>query len=423
MIDMISAQKPATPYRPRIIDQQLTTLLRSVGAVVIEGPRACGKTRTGIQFSNSAVFFDDPTTAAIADIDIQQLLEGPEPRLLDEWQLYPDLWNVVRREVDFGGAPGQFILTGSAVPDDDARRHTGAGRFAKIRQRTMTWTEKADLNPQVSLSGLVKEPTVRVDTSTLSLDDVVELLLQPGFPGLIEMPTDGALALLDGYINDTVEIDVHRLAAIRHEPTVLRTLLVSLARNTATEVSIATLRKDMGTTLSAPTPETINHFLGLMERVFVVEKQPALSTALRSKAALRQSPKYHLADPSLAARLLGADAERLRSDPETLGFLFESAVVHDLSVYAQALGGRVSHYRDSNGHEIDAVIDLPNNQWAAIEVKLGSGQIQAGNERLHKAIAQIDRPAPTFSAVITGTGPTVNLGNSTVTFPLSALTL
>ncbi|STC69794.1 ATP-binding protein [Corynebacterium pilosum] len=420
---MIAPQAPSTPYRPRIIDRQLTSLLQSVGAVVIEGPRACGKTRTGMQFSNSAVFFDDPTTSAIADIDTKQLIDGPAPRLLDEWQLYPQLWNVVRREVDLGKGPGRFILTGSAVPDDDARRHTGAGRFAKIRQRTMTWTEKSDLNPQVSLATLLKDPSVGVDTTNLSLDEVVDLLLQPGFPGLIDMPAGGAQALLDGYITDTVEIDVHRLAEIRHEPVVLRTLLVSLARNTATEVSIATLRKDMGTTLSAPTPETINHFLGLMERVFIVDKQPALSTALRSKAALRQSPKYHLADPSLAARLLGADAERLRGDPETLGFLFESAVVHDLNVYAQALGGTVSHYRDSNGHEIDAVIDLPNNQWAAIEIKLGSGQIQSGNERLQKAIAQIDRPAPTFSAVITGTGPTANLGDSTVTFPLSALSL
>ncbi|SER62799.1 hypothetical protein CCYS_03645 [Corynebacterium cystitidis DSM 20524] len=390
--------------------------------MVIEGPRACGKTRTGMQLSNSMVFFDDPATATIADIDIQQLINGPAPRLLDEWQLYPQLWNIVRREVDFAQGPGRFILTGSAVPDDDIRRHSGAGRFARIRQRTMTWTEKADLDPKLSLQELFDDPTVSVHPAELTLNQVISLLLQPGFPGLITMPTDGANALLDGYIDDVVEIDVHRLAEIRHEPIVLRTLLSSLARNTATEVSIATLRKDMGTTLPTPAPETISHFLGLLERVFVVDKQPALATALRSKAALRKSAKYHLADPSLGARLLGADTDRLQRDPETLGFLFESAVIHDLSVYAQALGGKVSHYRDSNGHEIDAVIDLPNNTWAAIEVKLGGGQITAGNERLQKAIAQIDRPAPTFAAVITGTGPTANLGDSTVTFPLSALT-
>ncbi|VEI13073.1 ATP-binding protein [Trueperella bialowiezensis] len=410
-------------YLPRVIDQRLSRLLKSVGAVVIEGPRASGKTTTGMQFAQSTVFFDDPDTALLAEIDLRQLLNGERPRLLDEWQLYPQIWNMVRREVDFGRTPGQFILAGSATPTDDVRRHTGAGRFARIRQYTMTWAEKAGLQPQVSFRNLLSEPEVAADLARPTLDDVVDLLLTPGFPGLISMPREATNALLDEYINNIIEVDVHRLAEIRREPIVLKTLLISLARNISTEVSVPTLRKDISATLSSPAPETISHFLQLFERLFVVERQPAMATALRSKARLRQSAKYHLADPSLAARLLGAESADLLADTRTLGFLFESAVTHDLRVYAQEVNGQVSHYRDSNGHEIDVVIELPGDSWAAIEVKLGAGQIQTGYESLQKAIKQIDRPAPAFSAVITGTGPIANLGSGCVTFPLSALGL
>lgn len=405
-------------YRPRVVDARITRLLQGVGAVVLEGPRGCGKTMTGLQHCSSHVLLDDPGVTQMATLEPDVLLDGATPRLLDEWQLYPDLWNLARRRIDATNSKGLFLLAGSAVPDEDVRRHSGAGRFVRIRQYTMTWSEKLDHPHHVSLSALLtgERPSARVESPTLP--DVVDALLTPGFPALIDTPADIAAETLRSYLTDTAQVDIHRLADIRQKPLVVQQLLVALARSTASEISLATLRKDLAQVMVAPSIETVTKLVQLLRRMFVVEATPAFGGTLQSRARLRQAPKYHLADPALAAAALGADRRRLETDGRMLGLLFESAVVHDLRVYAEALGGTVTHYRDSNGHEIDAIVDLPDGRWMAVEVKVGQNQVSAGLESLDRAVRQIRREPPVMKAVITGNGFTAPLADGAVTFPL-----
>ena len=335
----------------------------------------------------------------------------------------PHLWNLARRDIDFSPEPGRFILTGSAVPADDATRHTGATRFIRIRQRTMTWAEKTHAlhTEGVSLSGLFQGHQPKGDLTTAPLSGIVSEVLRPGFPGLIDAPQEIVVRSLVSYLQDIASTDVNRLANLRSEPVVIEQLLTALARSTAAEASIGTLRKDISQVLPAPSETTMAKLLELLRRVFVLEALPAWTGALRSKARLRRSPTYHLADPALAAAALQADAARLTADLNTLGLLFESAVIHDLLVYAEAIGGRVFRYRDSNNHEIDAVITMADGSWGAVEVKLGGGQVERGKTSLNTAIAQINADPPAFRAVITSTGFTAVLPNGTLTFPLSAL--
>ncbi|MCL3777431.1 MULTISPECIES: DUF4143 domain-containing protein [unclassified Actinomyces] len=420
---METEQEAGIAYLPRAVDVTVAETLKSVGAVVLEGPRGCGKTMTGLHHAGSYVLLDTPEAQAAADVDPRMLLEGEAPRLLDEWQTVPQVWNLARRAVDFSNQPGRFILTGSAVPTADSIRHTGASRFVRIRQRTMTWAEKTGelTSPGVRLCDLFAGSDLTSSMHASSLADVVDNLLIPGFPALRNATAAVRTRALTGYLRDTATTDLGRLAMLRSEPVLVEQMLAALARSTATDVSQATLRRDIARVLPAPSEATVAKLLELLQRVFVVEAVPPWTTALRSKARLRRSSAYHLADPALAAAALGAGAARLKRDLETLGFLFESAVVHDLLVYAEAAGGRVYRYRDSNGHEIDAVITMPDGAWAAVEVKLGGGQVSAGAARLVQAVAQLDAPPPAFRAVITGTGFTATLPDGTLTFPLDAL--
>ena len=420
---MDTAEGTGTNYLPRAIDPLMTRVLESTGAAILEGPRGCGKTMTGLAHASSYALLDTPEAQTAAEIDPHVLLAGASPRLLDEWQLIPQIWNLARREVDFSAEHGRFILTGSAVPAADPIRHTGATRFIRVRQRTMTWAEKDNrLNDDgVSLRALLDGVRPSSSMSTAPLDEIIRGILRPGFPGLLNAPPDIGARSMESYIKDIATTDLNRLANLRSEPAVIEQLIPSLARSTASDVSQSTLRRDISRTLPAPSEATVAKLLELLERVFILEPIHPWAVSLRSKARLRRSPKYHLADPALAAAALHADAARLGADLETLGFLFESAVIHDLLVYTEALGGHLYHYRDSNGHEIDAVITMPNGTWAAIEVKIGGGQVQRGAQSLASAIAQIDMAPPAFKAVITGTGFKAALPDGTITFPLHEL--
>lgn len=411
------------PYLPRALDRLVVQALASSRALVIEGPRGCGKTMTALRHCESSIFLDTPQAQQLAQIAPEALLEGENPRLLDEWQLNPDLWNMVRRAVDFSPGFGHFILTGSSVPADDITRHTGAGRFTRIRQRTMTWQEKGCSSGAVSLERLLAGESPTTNLSTVSLDSVIEGLLRPGFPGMRELTPEPATFALSSYLQEIAHADIPRIITLRQDPQLILQLLRSLARSVATEVSITTLKKDLDTVFPSSSRQTVATLLDALQRLFVVEAISAWSVRLRSKAQLRQSPKYHLADSALACAALGADSFALRRDLETLGFIFESAVVHDLSVFAETLGGHVRHYRDSYGHEIDAVLEFPGGVWAGVEVKLGGGQIPQGVHSLKKAVEQIapERGKPAFLAVITGTGITGPADEGVVTFPLSAL--
>lgn len=413
-------------YRPRVVDSPLERALAISGAVVIEGARATGKTMTALNAASSYVLLDDPESRQILDVAPRSVLEGDAPRLLDEWQLSPELWNLVRRAVDASPERGRFILTGSAVPADDITRHTGAGRFLRLRQRTMSWWEKLPPAPMsVSLGALIDgvPPAPNLDAAP-DLADIVDGVLRAGFPALVDLDPDQSATSMRAYLDEVGRADIQRLADVRHGPDVIRRLIVAIARSVASDVAFTTLTADVRAVAPSINAETVSSYVGLLERLFVVEAQRPWTPALRSRARLRTAAKLHLVDPALAAAALGAGARQLRGDLTTLGLLFESAVVHDLAVYAGALGGEVRHYRDSNGKEIDAIITLPDGRWAAIEVKLGGPQMSAGARSLRDAVAQIDTEVvgePILRLVVTGTGPILTLDDGTVTCPLRAL--
>lgn len=423
---METAKVLGRTYRPRVIDAPLQRALEAAGAVVLEGARASGKTMTALNAAGSYVFIDDAEVQPLLEVAPRSLLDGAAPRLLDEWQVAPELWNLVRRAVDSAFEPGRFILTGSAVPRDDATRHTGAGRFLRLHQRTMSWWEKLDApSGAVSLSGLFDGRLPGTDLGTApDLDTVIDNLLRPGFPAMTTLTPQQSADRLRGYIDDVARTDIRRIAEIRHEPEVIKQLIAAIARSVASEVTYRTLAADVRAVAPGIDAETVSNYIGLLQRLFVVEMQRPWTPALRSRARVRTSPKIHLVDPALAAAALGAGPRRLRDDLNTLGVLFESAVVHDLTVLASALGGEVSHYRDSNEKEIDAVVVLPDGRWGAVEVKLGGQQVAAGARSLQAVVAQIDTAKvgePAFRLVVTGTGPVLVTDDGTVTGPLASL--
>ena len=413
-------------YRPRVIDGALQRALAASGAVVIEGARASGKTMTALHAAASYVFIDDAGVRGLLEVAPRSVLEGEAPRLLDEWQLAPDVWNLVRRAVDSAAEPGRFILTGSSVPTDDVTRHTGAGRFLRLRERTMSWWEKLDApTGAVSLLDLFAGDLPKTDLGAApDLDTVIDNLLRPGFPAMTTLSPAQASHRLRGYIDDVARTDIHRIADIRHEPEVVKQLIAALARSVAAEVTYKTLAADIRAVAPTINEETVSNYVGLLQRLFIVEAQRPWTPALRSRARVRTSAKLHLVDPALAAAALGAGPHQLRGDLHTLGTLFESAVVHDLTVLASRMDGEVSHYRDSNHKEIDAVITLPDGRWGAVEVKLGGQQLAAGATSLQAVIEQVDLAAigePAFRLVVTGTGPILVTDNGTITAPLTAL--
>ncbi|MBN9608712.1 MAG: AAA family ATPase [Actinobacteria bacterium 69-20] len=413
-----------TAYRPRILDSALTEALASAGAVLVEGVRACGKTMTALHAASSYVFLDDPLAIQMREIAPQSLLEGSRPRLLDEWQTAPELWNLVRREVDRSGSTAQFILTGSSVPADDATRHSGAGRFLRVRQRTLTWRERSGVDASVSVAALFEGQPIAPGPASMTYGEIIDQLAGSGFPAMTQLSADRQQRRLRAYVEEITHTDIHRIADVRHSSVLLDALLRALARSSASEVSYRTLAADVARVAPAISAETIAGYVDLFARLFVLERQAAWAPRLTSRARLRTSDRIHLADPALSIAALGASAERLAGEPATVGMIFESAVYHDLSVFMATLGGSVHHYRDSNGHEIDMVAVLPSGAWAAIEVKLGAGQIPAAATSLRRAIDQIDVASagdPAFRLIITGTGPTLTLDDGTITAPLSAL--
>jgi predicted AAA+ superfamily ATPase len=412
-------------YRPRVIDAALQRALAASGAVVIEGSRASGKTMTAMHAAGSFAFVDDAEVRRVLEIAPRTMLEGDAPRLLDEWQVAPELWNLVRRAVDAAVEPGRFILTGSALPADDVTRHTGAGRFLRLRQRTMSWWEKLDaLSGAVSLAGLFAGDLPKTDLETPELDAVIENLLRPGFPAMTALTPTQSADRLRGYIDDVARTDIHRVADIRHEPEVVKQLIAAVARSVASEVTYRTLAADLRAVAPTINAETVSAYVNLLQRLFIIEPQQPWTPTLRSRARVRTSPKLHLVDPALAAAVLGAGQKHLLGDLATLGVLFESAVIHDLTVLASAIDGDVRHYRDSNAKEIDAIITLPDGRWGAVEVKLSGTQLPYAVKSLNDVIAQIDTELvgePAFRLVVTGTGPVLVTDDGTVTTPLTAL--
>jgi predicted AAA+ superfamily ATPase len=395
-------------YLLRIADAELQTRLQSAGAVLIEGPKACGKTATGQRASRSMVALDtDLAARQLAAIDPGLVLQGPVPRLLDEWQVAPELWNAMRREVDTRAAVGQFILAGSAVPADDVLRHTGAGRLSRLHMRPMSLVESGWSSGEVSLSKLMEGEAVRAPDTGRSVAWAAEVICRGGWPAARNLSMAAGLRYALDYIEEVCRTDISRVDGVVRNPQRIRSLLRSLARNTATEVTLTSLAKDVGETDHAPSLDTLRLDLQALERILILEEQPAWGPHLRSRSRVRQTPKRHLVDPSLAVAALGASPTRLLGDLNMMGLLFESLVVRDLRILSQPLDGQVFHYRDNTGLEADAIIELRDGRWAAFEVKLGVNAIDSAARSLLDLSARVDHDRcgpPAALVVITSTG-------------------
>ena len=411
-------------YRPRIVDATLTASLEAVGAVVVEGPKATGKTETARQASRSEVRVDSVAARRAFAVDPALLLQGDAPRLLDEWQVEPDLWNEVRHTIDDRQAKGQFILTGSAVPRDDPGRHPGAGRFIHLRMRPMTLSETGHSTNRVSLTVILAGDRPTAPEPGLSIAGIAERIVVGGWPLNLGLTPAQALRALQGYVDDVCRVDVPRLDGIRRDPGGVRALIASIARTIATPATLVSLTSDARGTDRDMKVETTRGYLGALNRLMVVDDVPAWKPDLRSRARLRGAAIRHLADPSLATAVLNADPVRLLADLEWMGLLFESLVVRDLRVHAEVLGGRVFHYHDNTGLEADAVIELPDGTWAAFEVKLGSSAavVDAAARSLLRLRDRIDGPPPRALVVITGTGYALPRPDGVLQVPIGSVT-
>jgi predicted AAA+ superfamily ATPase len=372
-------------YRPRLVDAELERRLSAMGAVVIEGPRACGKTATTRQIAASEVRLDvDQNARRAVGVDPSLVLEGPTPRLIDEWQTEPEIWNHIRRAIDDRGKPGQFILTGSAVPADDVTRHTGAGRIARLRMRPMTLFESGQGNGAVSLEATMAGEPVRASDPGLTVTDLAHLACRGGWPGYLHLEVPEAIDAVRSYLDEIRRSDISRVDATSRDPARVGRLMASVARHVSTRASVPTLAADVGGQDGPLAETTVRDYLAALERLMVLEDQPAWNPHLRSRSRLRRAAKRHFVDPSLAAAALGASPESLLQDLEFFGFLFESLVIRDLRVLSQRIDAEVLQYEDNTGLEIDAIVRRRNGDWAAFAVKLGQRQVDDAAKALLK---------------------------------------
>ncbi|MCK9448832.1 MAG: DUF4143 domain-containing protein [Bacteroidales bacterium] len=396
-------------YVPRIVEDEIRQKLSASGAILIKGPKSCGKTETSKQFAKSILQIDrDEQVPVIMEVNPEFLLKGETPRLIDEWQVQPKLWNYVRHEVDDRKQKAQFILTGSANPEEEAKLHSGAGRFTVVEMQTMSWQELGYSTGKVSLSKLLQGTEIEYSDNKLSIELIIERMIKGGWPALINASMDESVLLNRSYINLLAEADMSRVSNVKRDPQKVRSLLNSLARNIATLVDNTTLEKDIkafeNVDLSRP---TIIDYLNALSQLMIFEEQPAFNTHIRSSSSLRKSSKRHFCDVSLAIAALKLNKNRLMNDIKYCGFLFESLVYHELKIYARANDGEVFHYRDSSGLEIDAIVVLSSGEWAAFEVKLGIGMIDNAANSLLKFYELIDdsiQKKPVSLNIITGTG-------------------
>lgn len=396
-------------YVNRIIENDLLENMEASGAVLIKGPKSCGKTATAKQFAKSVLEMDrDKQVPVIMATNPQLLLIGDTPRLIDEWQEQPEIWNYVRHEVDDRNKKGQFILTGSANPNDDVKLHSGAGRFTVVQMDTLTWQELGYSSGMVKVSDLLQGTVSDFFAEGVSLEFIIEKMLIGGWPALLGESAKNAIRLNSGYVDLLCEVDMSRVSGIKRDPIKVRSLLRSIARNTATLVDNKTLEQDVKTSdRNELSRNTITEYLDALSRLMILYEQPAFNPHIRSSASLRRSPKRHLCDTSLATAVLGLDEEALLKDIKYTGFLFESLATHELNVYAKANDADVFHYNDSYGLEVDAIVQKRSGHYAAFEIKLGVGYIEEAAENLKKFKNNIDTSRmdlPKSLNIITGTG-------------------
>lgn len=404
----------ANRYKKRIADILLDRKLEDIGAVLIEGPKWCGKTTCAEQKAKSVIYMNDPKKSSmymqLAKMSPQTLLEGETPKLIDEWQLAPSLWDTIRFEVDHRNGEGFFILTGSAVPaKTDEIWHTGTGRFARIKMRPMSLWESEDSTGTISLAALFNGSAQTAITDEKSLEDIAFLLCRGGWPKATLQKKEAALERVYDYYDAVVNADISRVDNVERDAERTKRLMRSYARFQGSQTSISKIKDDMkANDAMTVNDDTIGSYIKALEKIFVIEDMPAWNPNLRSKTAIRTSDTRYFVDPSIAVAALGLGPKDLMNDLNTFGLLFETMCVRDLRVYADALGGTVYHYRDKNGLECDAVVHLRNGSYGLIEIKLGGDNpIEEAAETLKELANKIDTTkmkSPSFMMVLTALG-------------------
>ncbi len=397
-------------YRPRVVDAMVEKYLSAFGAVCVEGPKWCGKTWTSAYHCASEFLVGDPANhfqnRALAEMSPSLVLEGEAPRLLDEWQEVPGLWDAVRHTVDQRGEKGQFILTGSSTPQRKGVLHSGAGRIGRLRMRTMSLFESGESSGQVSLEALCNGELAGVITGEVSLRDLAYYTVRGGFPANLDADAEIAPLLPRSYLDAILEDDAQRMDGRRHDVAKMRLLLRSLARNESTTATKARLLADIRENDSeAIDADTVTAYLDIFDRLFLTENQPPFSANIRSAIRVKQAEKRHFCDPSLACAMLRATPERLIGDLKTFGFLFEALVERDLRIYAESFGANIFHYQDYANREVDAVIEMPDGRWCAFEIKLGASQVDKAAKSLvalRDAIRKDGGVAPSVLCVLCG---------------------
>jgi uncharacterized protein len=395
-------------YLPRISDKLFKDQLDSTGAVLIEGPKWCGKTMSALQMAESVVYMQDPDVGpgyfALADTQPSVLLDKKPPLLIDEWQIAPVLWDAVRFAVDRRNKPGQFILTGSVTPADNRMSHSGTGRISRVLMRPMSLYESGESNGTISLSDLFEGNAMVASQSSLTIEQIALAICRGGWPATVTSgQTTSRVAI--NYLESVIQMDVNLTDGVTKDPEKVRSLIQSLARNISTLATAQTIMEDMRVNHANISDKTLNSYFNALQRIFVIEDVRAWQPSLRSKTAIRTSNKRQFVDPSIATAALRTDAKGILNDFKTFGFLFESLCTRDMRIYAQAIDGDVFHYRDKNGLEADLIIKLRDGRWAAIEVKLGNSQLEEAAQNLLKLCRTVNTEKmnePAFLMVLTG---------------------
>lgn len=395
---------------------------------MIEGPKWCGKTMTATQQAKSILDMQDEDNSAkyikAADTQPSTLLDGDTPRLIDEWQMAPSLWNAVRHRVDKNGTPGQFILTGSYVPAKNQNRHSGAGRFSRLLMRPMTLFESGVSQGEVSLKELFNDGSTIDHRSDLSIKDLAVSLVKGGWPMYIDQDETLCTLALRDYLNTIAETDITRVNGVKRNPANVKLLMRSLARSTSTTTSLSTIRNDMAGDTESISDRTVTSYISELRHLYIVEDVSAWNPSVRSKTAIRTAPKRNFVDPSIATSALHLNSDALMKDFNTFGLLFESLCVRDLRVYSQPLSGELYHYRDSYDNEVDLVIVLDDGRWAPVEVKMGDSEIDKAAENLNRLRETVDTKKmnePSFMMIVTATGPAYKREDGIFVIPIGCL--
>ena len=397
-------------YLPRIVDKEIDELMEIMGAILIEGCKWCGKSTTGLYHAKSVIEFQNPDRKQeydnIRNTKPSLFLNGEKPRMFDEWQMYPVLWDSVRTDVDHTGLKGQYILTGSAKPSEGETMHTGTGRISRVLMRPMSLFESKESTGEVSFSDILAGKDIS-GVSKLSLEDIASIIVRGGWPASISIKSDAKYRIAKEYVKSLIHEEVRSVDGVERNTEKMQNVLRSLARNISTQVSNSTIEADIKNKfdddISRP---TLTDYLNTLEKLFVIEDVKATNLNLRSKYALRTKPKKYFVDPSIATAILDLKPMDLINDLNTFGFMFESLCIRDLKIYTESLGGDVTFYRDERGFEVDAILRMPSGKWGAIEIKLGAGYIDEAANNLLKFKEHVDIKKcgePSFLLVLTGT--------------------